>query len=83
MEESAKRFLRNPTLSDVESLASGPSAATDIPFMLQILSGRVPELLEDYLLVSVCHVEEPNHFWFHRIDNQSKRNYRYRREIID
>ena len=73
MELTARRLL-NP--SDDESVASSLSSnRSEVPYALQIPPPRLPELQENVIEVSVCHVEEPNHFWCHRIDMQSKRAY--------
>ena len=73
MELTARRLL-NP--SDDESVASSLSSnRSEVPYALQIPPPRLPELQENVIEVSVCHVEEPNHFWCHRIDMQSKLAY--------
>ena len=71
MEESAKRLLN---INDVESLVSNLSRRSEVPYVLQIPAPRLPELHENEILVIVCHVEEPNHFWCHRLDERSKRD---------
>jgi ATP-dependent RNA helicase TDRD9 len=74
VEESARRLLN---ISDVESVVSGLSNRSEVPYVLQIPAPRLPELHENELPVSVCHVEEPNHFWCHRLDSRSKRDYKH------
>ena len=82
VEESAKKLL-DSTFSDVESLASGRSGRSEVPYVLQIPPPRLPEMKE--LVISklaVCHVEDPNKFWCQRIDEQSRRNYSHITQII-
>lgn len=79
MEESARRLLN---ASDVESIASGLSGRSEIPYILQIPQPRLPEPHEHEILVSVCHVESPNHFWCHRLDDTSKQHYTHIDKII-
>jgi hypothetical protein len=45
VEESAKKLL-DSTLSDVESLASGRSGRSEVPYVLQIPPTRLPEMKE-------------------------------------
>ncbi len=79
MEESAKRLLN---ISDVESVVSGLSNRSEVPYVLQIPAPRLPELHENEITVSVCHVEEPNHFWCHRLEDRSKRDYGHINKLI-
>ncbi|XP_046649298.1 probable ATP-dependent RNA helicase spindle-E [Daphnia pulicaria] len=72
VEESARRLL---LMSDVESVVSSQSIPSEVPYVLQIPAPRLPELHEYEIPVSVCHVDEPNHFWCHRLDSRSKRDY--------
>ncbi|KAK4021219.1 hypothetical protein OUZ56_003138 [Daphnia magna] len=72
VEESAKRLLN---VRDVESVVSSVSSRRELPYVLQIPAPRLPELHEKKLTVSVCYVEEPNHFWCHRLEERSKRDY--------
>lgn len=72
VEESAKRLLN---VSDVESVVSSVSSRSEVPYVLQIPAPRLPELHEKEIAVSVCHVEEPNHFWCHRLEERSKQDY--------
>ena len=76
MEESAKRLLSGH-LSDTESVASGRSNMTDIPYMVQIPPAKTPEMVEEYISIAVVHVEEPNHFWYHKFNEETKRNFKY------
>jgi hypothetical protein len=79
VEESAKRLLN---ISDVESVVSSLSSRSEVPYVLQIPAPRLPELHENEIPVSVCHVEEPNHFWCHRLEDRSRRDYRHIMKLI-
>ena len=48
-----------------------------IPLVLQIPPPRLPELDESEIVVSVSHVETPNHFWCHRVNDIARRDYNH------
>ena len=50
--------------------------------MLQLPYPRFPKQAEEFLRVSVCHVEDPHCFWIHRLDDQSRRDYNHINETI-
>ena len=69
MEQAAQRLLH---LNDNESVVSGSSRYENrIPYMVQIPPARLPEMTEEFVNVSVCHVEDPNRFWVQRLDTLS------------
>ena len=74
VELTARRLL-NPS-DDESETSSSLSNRSEVPYALQIPPPRLPELQENVIEVSVCHVEEPDHFWCHRIDRQSRREYK-------
>ena len=75
MELKARQLL-NPSSEESVGTSLSSNLNVKVPYALQIPSPRFPELYENVIEVSVCHVEETSHFWCHRIDNQSKREYR-------
>ena len=81
VEESAKRLL-DSTFSDIESVVSGRSGRSEVPYVLQIPPPRLPEMNESIIKMSVCHIEDPNKFWCHRVDDQSRRSYKQINRII-
>lgn len=75
----AKRMLN---MSDVESVVSSVSNRSEVPYVLQIPAPRLPELHENEILVSVAHVEEPNHFWCQRLEERSRRDYSHITKLV-
>jgi len=80
VEESARQFLMDS--NETSSVASGRSGRTEVPYMLQMPQQRLPTLTDKIITVSVCHVEEPSHFWCHQLDHVSKQEYNHITTII-
>ena len=41
------------------------------PYLFQIPPPRLPEMNESIIKMSVIHIEDPNKFWCHRVDDVS------------
>ncbi len=80
MEVAAQRLLRD---DDDESLVSSSSRCnSQLRFFVEIPSSRLPDVTEEYLKVTICHTEEPDHFWIHRLDEKSVLDYKAVSKII-
>ena len=51
------------------------------PYLFQIPPPRLPEMNESIIKMSVIHIEDPNKFWCHRVDDKSQQNYKQINQI--